>query len=64
MQFNEKNNNNTIDNIKIKRITDLDEDKDKNNTMKPIEQIHTFNEYIPKKNRFYQTHEDTNKKMM
>ena len=32
--------------------------------MEPIEQIHTFNEYRPKKNRFYQTQEDTNKKMM
>ena len=32
--------------------------------MEPIEQIYTFNEYRPKKNRFYQTQEDTNKKMM
>ena len=61
VHFGEKNNNNTIDNIKIKKITDIDDDKDKNNTMEPLEQIHTFNEYKPKKNRLYQRHEDTNK---
>ena len=61
VHFGEKNNNNTIDNIKIKKITDIDDDKDKNNTMEPLEQVHTFNEYKPKKNRLYQRHEDTNK---
>ena len=49
MHFDGKNNNNAIDNIKIKGITDIEDDKDKNNTMEPIEQIHTFNEYRPKK---------------
>lgn len=29
--------------------------------MEPLEQVHTFNEYKPKKNRLYQRHEDTNK---
>lgn len=40
MHFVEKNNNNIIDYIKIKRITDIVEDKVKNNTLGPIEQIH------------------------
>ena len=60
VHFGEKNNNNTIDNIKIKRITDTDDYKAKNNTMEPIEQVHTINENKPKKNRIYQTHENTN----
>ena len=64
VHFGEKNNNNTIDNIKIKKITDIDDDKDKNNTMEPLEQVHTFNEYKPKKNRLYQRHEDTNKNVI
>ena len=61
VHFGEKNNNNTIDSIKFKRITDMDDYKDKNNTMEPIEQVHTLNEYKPKKNRRFQRHEDTNK---
>ena len=61
VHFGERNNNNTIDNIKMKRITDEDDYKMKNNTMEPIEQIHTINEYRPKKNRIYQTHVDINK---
>ena len=60
VHFGEKNNNNTIDNIKIKRITDIDDYKAKNNTVEPKEQVHTINEYKPKKNRIYQTHENTN----
>ena len=60
VHFGEKKNNNTIDNIKIKRITDIDDYKAKNNTVEPKEQVHTINEYKPKKNRFYQRHENTN----
>ena len=64
VHFGEKNNNNTIDNIKIKRITDIDDDKDKNNTMEPLEQIHTFNEYKPKKIDFIKSTKILTKMMM
>ena len=60
VHFGEKNNNNTIDNIKIRRITDIDEDKANNNTMEPIEQVNTINEYKPKRNRRFQKQENTN----